>query len=50
MKRSNYEDVLKKSKASEDREPYSKKKLDNGEVLSSLTKADKLIEEYFQKN
>ena len=45
-----YEDVLKKSKASEDREPYSKEKLDNGEVLSSLTKADKLIEEYFQKN
>lgn len=29
-----YEDVLKKSKASEDREPYSKEKLDNGEVLS----------------
>lgn len=43
----NYESILKNAEASEQREPYTKKALDEGEVLSALSKADELIEQYY---
>lgn len=39
----NYNSVLEKAMTSEQKEPITKQKLDAGEVLSSLTKADELI-------
>ncbi|MHA6258864.1 RraA family protein [Sporosarcina sp. CAU 1771] len=44
-----YEEILKKTEASEQSEPNTKKLLDEGQVLSSITRADKLIEEYESK-
>lgn len=39
-----YNSILQKAMESEKREPITKRKLDEGEELSSLTKADELIE------
>lgn len=44
-----YTEVLEKAEASEQREPKSKKAIDEGATLSSLTKADQLIEEHYKK-
>lgn len=39
----NYEEILEKAEASERQEPISKRLLDEGAVLSSLTKADEIL-------
>lgn len=41
-----YEEILAKTEASEQSEPHTKKLLNEGRVLSSITKADQLIDEY----
>ncbi len=41
-----YEEILRKTEASEQSEPRTKSLLDGGQVLSSITRADQLIEEY----
>lgn len=40
----NYEEILEKAEASEKQEPISKRLLDEGALLSSLTKADEILE------
>jgi len=45
----NYSEILQKAEASEKREPETKKMLDKGVPLSSMTKADELIEKHFKK-
>ncbi|MCM3569044.1 RraA family protein [Neobacillus mesonae] len=40
-----YDEILVKAEASEQREPVTKKLLDEGAALSSLTKADELLKE-----
>lgn len=45
----NYEDILTKAEASEQQEPYTKRALDEGKVLSALSKADELIEKYYEE-
>ncbi|GAA0317708.1 RraA family protein [Bacillus carboniphilus] len=42
-----YQAVLEKAEASENNEPRTKRLLDDGHTLSSLSKADSLIEQYF---
>ncbi|WP_085990937.1 RraA family protein [Oceanobacillus senegalensis] len=44
-----YEKVLEKAEASERREPETKKLLDSGRTLSSISRADQLIEEFYAK-
>lgn len=41
-----YEEILRKTEASEQSEPRTKGLLDGGQVLSSITRADQLIDEY----
>ena len=41
-----YEEILRKTEASEQSEPRTKGLLDGGQVLSSITMADQLIDEY----
>ena len=45
----NYESILEKAEASEQKEPETKKLLDSGRTLSSLSRADQLIEEFYAK-
>lgn len=45
----NYTEYLEKAEQSERNEPNTKKLLDSGKPLSSITKADQLIEEYYAK-
>jgi len=45
----NYEEVLEKTEASENSEPHTKKLLDEGRLLSTITKADQLIENFYSK-
>ncbi|ARD48636.1 hypothetical protein SporoP37_11075 [Sporosarcina sp. P37] len=44
-----YEEILAKTEASEQKEPNTKKLLDGGKVLSSITRADELIDAYYSK-
>lgn len=42
-----YEEVLAKTEESEAREPHAKKRLDEGELLADITKANSLVNSYF---
>lgn len=44
-----YEEILKKAEESEQREPQTKYLLDQGQDLSSITRADELLNEHYTK-